>query len=1229
MTFDKATGAATIFVNGLPVVQTNAGAIIPDMKGDFSLGSRRSGNYSGARFRGGLDEFTLYNRALSLAEIQAIITADEAGKCQPPPPPCLVPPAPIAALWRGESNVLDSVAGNHGFLIPTNFPVSYSYAPGQFNVGFAFRGQNFFSVPRSEILDLGKDQGLTIEAWINPTQSRPMPIIEWTDTNNFGVNLWLSYSRGPMVLEANLIDTSGANHLIQSPLYSLAINSWQHVAVSYDKVTGQAALYVNGNSVVTTNLGSFTPRTELPLHLGYHPPNPNYSGGGTLPSSPFFFYGLMDEVALYRRALTPTEIRSLTSLHPEKCLDLPPAIGTHPQDQVAVEGGAATFAVTAGGTAPLAYQWFAAGQPIPGATSATLAIATAQSSDAVAYSVTVTNGLGIATSRFSALAVLPANQCLPTPFGAVAFWRGESNTVDELGHHPVLWPSNTVPAYTSGPGQGKVNTAFRFYGPSYLQVPGNADLNVGAGGGFTVEGWIKPDSLSAQPLIDWNDGRGNVGVGLMYSRTGPGTLEATLTDTNAYATQERVITFATSNWAIGSPTNPVPGWTHVALSFERVTGKAALFVNGKIAAERIIGPIMSYAGQNQRVPFTPATTGDLFFGWRRSGLHSGPKFRGAMDEMTVYYRALTSLEVQAICLAGSNGKCAPQPSCLPLPSDTAGWWRAEQNLLNSIDTNHGFAVAGEPMYSTGVAGSAFQFTSIGRHVIIPAAPSLNLGSGDGLTFEAWLNPSPQSSFYALASWANTSGEQGISFGSSPDRGPLYFEANLIDTSGNSHVMIAPYRAVTNGGWQHLAVTYDKSTLLGVIFVNGSPVTVTNLGLFTPRTTGNLYLGYRPPGRNPGSGWGYLGALDEVIIHRRALSSTEVTASYRNAANRCMKPPLIVQHPASLRVNVGSDVTLSVVTTGSPILRYQWLQDGRPIDDNWRQPLPSAALPALILTNVTGRDEGVYQVIVSNAFGSAVSSNATLQVNYPPVADASATLPLLISPNDINAVAVLDGSRSSDPDHDPFSSLWHLNGDPAPLATGLVAVVTLPVGTNLIQLVVSDGLLTRTNSVTIEVITTDQALERLSELLQSGSGNPQALIASLRAALASIGRSQPNTAIHQLEALINKIRARLERADPALAAQLIADVQAVIDVLNKGLSARDRHPHIVSITRNPQGKPHLRIKGAQERILIIETSTSMVDWVKIGVAANRGGDDFDFEDTQAPTGQARFYRLFSP
>jgi uncharacterized repeat protein (TIGR02543 family) len=75
-----------------------------------------------------------------------------------------------------------------------------------------------------------------------------------------------------------------------------------------------------------------------------------------------------------------------------------PAVTQQPQLQTAVIGDAATFTVAATGAAPLAYQWMKDGMPIPGATSPTLTRTALQLSDAGFYSVTISNGIGSATS---------------------------------------------------------------------------------------------------------------------------------------------------------------------------------------------------------------------------------------------------------------------------------------------------------------------------------------------------------------------------------------------------------------------------------------------------------------------------------------------------------------------------------------------------------------------------------------------------------------------------------------------------------------------------------------------------------------------------------------------------------------------------------------------------------------------------------------------------------------
>jgi hypothetical protein len=68
-------------------------------------------------------------------------------------------------------------------------------------------------------------------------------------------------------------------------------------------------------------------------------------------------------------------------------------------------GQAASFTVTATGTAPLSYQWRKDGVAITNATNATLTLAAAAVSDAGIYSVVVTNSAGSVTSSGAALTV--------------------------------------------------------------------------------------------------------------------------------------------------------------------------------------------------------------------------------------------------------------------------------------------------------------------------------------------------------------------------------------------------------------------------------------------------------------------------------------------------------------------------------------------------------------------------------------------------------------------------------------------------------------------------------------------------------------------------------------------------------------------------------------------------------------------------------------------------------
>lgn len=257
---------------------------------------------------------------------------------------------------------------------------------------------------------------------------------------------------------------------------------------------------------------------------------------------------------------------------------------------------------------------------------------------------------------------------------------------------------------------------------------------------------------------------------------------------------------------------------------------------------------------------------------------------------------------------------------------------------------------------------------------------------------------------------------------------------------------------------------------------------------------------------------------------------------------------------------------------------------------------------------------------------AGSAGKCFTPNHPPAADATATIPLVISLNNSNATVVLDGSLSSDPDGDSLQYYWFENSAATTSATGIVAVVVLPLGTNSITLSVSDGQASNQQTIAVQVITTAEAVERLITLVNTDVSKAQPLAAILSAAIKAIGRSNPTAAINQLQAFQNKVRAQIAPLDPALADTLIGDAQAIIDALAGGATV---HGNVAATAQHANGKLHLKFSATHGQVYIIEASTNLVDWHSIGVAKDQGDGTFDFDDADAARMRERFYRVATP
>ena len=107
-------------------------------------------------------------------------------------------------------------------------------------------------------------------------------------------------------------------------------------------------------------------------------------------------------------------------------------------------------------------------------------------------------------------------------------------------------------------------------------------------------------------------------------------------------------------------------------------------------------------------------------------------------------------------------------------------------------------------------------------------------------------------------------------------------ANIWDTNMQPHIIGTTTNALTNGGWQHVALTYDTNSGIASLYVNGLTnglaLVRTNIGHFVPRTSGDVYLGFHPSFGL--SNVCYSGGLDEFSLYDRALTPCEVNAIYQ-------------------------------------------------------------------------------------------------------------------------------------------------------------------------------------------------------------------------------------------------------------------------------------------------------------------------------------------------------------
>ena len=1012
LTYDKTSGVATIYLNGSVVAQEQLGSFTPQTSSDLYLGYRLAGAPAGTRFLGQEDEVSIYSRALSAAEIQAIHAADSSGKCALPlaiavepqsqavpvggtatfsvvaggsaplsyqwsfrggilvgatnasltltnvqladagvysvivshaTPPfvffanatltvsaqtaCAPVPAGLVGWWAGEGNANDTTGAHEGVL-----QGEVTFVPGEVGRAFSFDGATAdVDIPASASLNLGTGGGMTIELWIKPVDVLTnQPIVEWNN-GSFGVLLDLAVpvsvgGAGLASFCGYFKDINFGGHPVNSPPGALKAGTFQHVAVTYDKTSGEGAAYLNGVLVGQVFLGEFTPMTLGDLYLGFRPFD---LGAGIR------YAGLMDEVSLYDRALSAAEVEAIYAAGSSGKCALPPAQSSYAAYAFTNLAGMPGISGSADGTGRAARFNGPPGVAVDGLGNIYVADATNDTIRRVTSGGVVTTLAGLAGVPGSADGVGSAAR-FDTPVGVAADSAGNvyvadwgASTIREVTPVGTNWVVRTLAglAYVSGSADG-AGTSARFRQP--------AGVTVDTAGNMYVADYFNNTIRKLTPE--------GVATTLAGQAGEAGSADGTGSGARFYA-PFAVAVDATGNVYVADQFNQTirkltPAGVVTTLAGQVMnagsadgTGSAAQFYFPSGVAVDAMGNV--YVGDqfNQTIRrITPGGAVTTLGGLAgSSGSVDGTGEEARFNKPSGV--AVDSAGYLYVADAWNNRITKGTPSglaltaCAPVPSGLVGWWRAEGNANDSAGTDEGIPEGGLA-YAPGEVGQAFVFNGLNADVHIPASATLNVGAGSGMTVEAWIKPAEVTAQHPLVEWNGGSFGAELWLGVIPPlgAGPGCLYGALVDASRHPNAISSAGGLVVPNAWQHVALTYDQTTGIAVLYLDGAVVQQETLGAVMPLTTGDLWLGLRP--YDAGAGLRYAGLMDEVSLYNRALSAAEVQAIYAaGSSGKCARPSVVAIEPHSQTVFAGANAAFSVPTVGLPPMSFQWTFDG--------------------------------------------------------------------------------------------------------------------------------------------------------------------------------------------------------------------------------------------------------------------------------------------------------------
>jgi len=440
MTYDGSVLA--LYVNGGMVAYGSLSGPIAASSDAFSIGGN---SVWGEHFQGRIDEVSLYDRALSPAEVAALHAAGAAGKCKGPL--ITLQPGSLSVL-KGSNAVFEAAAEGVGPLsfrwrkdgvgLSDGGRISGATSPlltiqdvqaadaGDYslNVGNAYRSASSAAASLSVLLP----PSLTLQ----PADQSVLVTSNVSFTTAVAGTSPLSHQ-----WQKNGQDISDTGRITGAATGTLSITGLQ------TNDAGEYRLIVtNSYGVVTSEVARLT--VLLPTLFVLSPTNQTWIAGsngalhslatGSEPITFQWYRGatvLIDDARVMGStgdSLTVSNVQpgdagtyKVVAMGPGGIATCQPTVvsvvvlpyvSIPPADHTVLAGTNVTLLVSAGGTAPLVYQWRFNEMPIPQGASTSLLLTNVQADDAGGYDVVVTNAYGAVTSVVAALTVVPSAPAL-------------------------------------------------------------------------------------------------------------------------------------------------------------------------------------------------------------------------------------------------------------------------------------------------------------------------------------------------------------------------------------------------------------------------------------------------------------------------------------------------------------------------------------------------------------------------------------------------------------------------------------------------------------------------------------------------------------------------------------------------------------------------------------------------------------------------------------------------